>query len=305
MDNYSDRINKVIKYIEENLSNKLNLEEPADVSNFSKFHFSRVFASIVGVPPYAFLMNRRLNKSVEYLLKTKKSVLEISMLCGFESATHFNYVFKKQYHCTPSEVRKNFKQNSNMSIDFGNKYEDMDRSSRYSESRNTNQFLRRIWNMNISIKELPDLEVGYVRHIGSYLDTYLAWGKLGEWAGKNNLFPPAQYYIGVSLDDPSTTEEHACRYDACVTIPESFNKLVVSEVQYKILPGGLYGLYSFYDTVDKLAITYHSVYGQWLPNSDYEPDDRYCLEFCMNNPSDDPEGKAKIDLYIPIKATNP
>ncbi|WP_054955559.1 AraC family transcriptional regulator [Paenibacillus dakarensis] len=129
------------------------------------------------------------------------------------------------------------------------------------------------------------------------------WGKLGEWAGTHQLFPPAQYFIGISLVDPSTTEEHACRYDACVTLPENFNKLdePETEIQYKKLPGGLYGLYSFYDTVDKLALTYHSVYGQWLPNSDYEPDDRHCLEFCMNNPADDPEGKAKVDLYIPIR----
>lgn len=301
MDNYADRIDKVIEYMEENLSNKLNLEALAEVSNFSKFHFSRVFASIVGVTPYAFLTSRRLEKSVEYLTETNKSILEISMLCGFESASNFNYVFKKQYHCTPSEVRKSSEQNSNMSLHFGNKHEDIEGSSRYSESRNTNQFLRRIWDMNISIKELPDVEVGYVRHIGSYLDTYQAWGKLGEWAGKNNLFPPAQSFIGVSLDDPSISEEYACRYDACVTIPDGFNKLEDSEIQYKILPGGLYGLYSFYDTVDKLAIAYHAVYGQWLPNSDYEPDDRHCLEFCMNNPGDDPEGKAKIDLYIPIK----
>jgi AraC family transcriptional regulator len=25
--------------------------------------------------------------------------------------------------------------------------------------------------------------------------------------------------------------------------------------------------------IDKFAIAYQSVYGQWLPNSDYEPDD--------------------------------
>ncbi|AJY77799.1 AraC family transcriptional regulator [Paenibacillus beijingensis] len=155
--------------------------------------------------------------------------------------------------------------------------------------------------MNISIKELPDYDVAFVRHVGSYLDTYQAWGKLGAWAGKNNLFPPEQYFIGVSLDDPSITEEYACRYDACITIPQTFNQENESEVQFKTLPGGLYGLYQFYDTIDKFAITYQSLYGQWLPNSDYEPDERYCLEFCMNNPSDDPERKAKIELYIPIK----
>ncbi|MCF2946069.1 AraC family transcriptional regulator [Paenibacillus tarimensis] len=107
-------------------------------------------------------------------------------------------------------------------------------------------------------------------------------------------------YIGISLDDPSVTEEYACRYDACVTIPPDAREEGGSEVEFRTLPGGLYGLYSFYDTIDKLAIAYQSIYGQWLPNSIYEPDDRHCLEFCMNNPAEDPEGKAKIDLYIPL-----
>ncbi|WP_310735627.1 GyrI-like domain-containing protein [Cohnella herbarum] len=59
---------------------------------------------------------------------------------------------------------------------------------------------------------------------------------------------------------------------------------------------------TFYDTIDKLGIVYQSIFGQWLPNSEFDPDDRDCLEFCMNNPFEDPEGKAKVDLYIPIKA---
>lgn len=36
--------------------------------------------------------------------------------------------------------------------------------------------------MNITIKELPDYEVAYVRHVGRYLETFQAWSKLGEWA---------------------------------------------------------------------------------------------------------------------------
>ncbi|MFB9274463.1 GyrI-like domain-containing protein [Cohnella cellulosilytica] len=105
----------------------------------------------------------------------------------------------------------------------------------------------------------------------------------------------------MSLDDPNTTEEHECRYDACVTLPQSFIKENESEVQFRKLPGGLYGLYHFYDTIDKLGIAYQSIFGQWLPHSEFDPDERECLEFCMNNPFEDPEGKAKVDLYIPIR----
>ncbi|WP_227011522.1 GyrI-like domain-containing protein [Paenibacillus lutimineralis] len=57
-------------------------------------------------------------------------------------------------------------------------------------------------------------------------------------------------------------------------------------------------MFQFYDIPDKLGITYQSIFAQWLPNSEYDPGERPCLEFCMNDPSTDPDGKCKVDLYI-------
>lgn len=301
MNHYSERIDDVIKFMNNNLSRKISLEELAKVSNFSKYHFCRVFSSIVGMTPYSFLNRRRLNTSVEYLLNTDKTVLEISMLCGFDSASSFNQAFKKLYGSTPGDVRKDPTLISNIPLYHGNKQEETVQPSRYSESGITNNFLRRIWEMNIAIKELPDYEVAYVRHVGSYLETRKAWEVLGEWAAKNDLYPPEHSYIGISLDDASLTDEYACRYDACITIRGEHNKDFDPNIKYKTLKGGLYALYPFYDTIDKFAIAYQVVYGQWMPNSGYDPDDKPCLEFCMNNPFEDPDGKAKVNLYIPIK----
>ncbi|MEK5475684.1 AraC family transcriptional regulator [Paenibacillus sp. FSL R5-0407] len=301
MNHYSERIDDVIKYIDDNFSRKISLEELAKVSNFSKYHFCRVFSSIVGMTPYSFLNRRRLNTSVEYLLNTDKTVLEISMLCGFDSASSFNQAFKKLYGSTPGDVRKDPTLISNIPLYHGNKQEETLQPSRYSESGITNNFLRRIWEMNIAIKELPDYEVAYVRHVGSYLETRKAWEVLGEWAAMNGLYPPEHSYIGISLDDASLTDEYACRYDACITIRGEHNKDFDPNIKYKTLKGGLYALYPFYDTIEKFAIAYQVVYGQWMPGSEYDPDDKPCLEFCMNNPFEDPDGKAKVNLYIPIK----
>lgn len=294
---YSQRIEKVVRYIEENISEKINLDKLAEISNFSKYHFSRIFTSLMGASPIEFVTQKRLQKSIYYLKDSSKTILEISNLCGFESISSFNSSFKKFYNRTPSELRKDI---SNNSLSLGNMQEEFSNPPCYYKG-NKNHFLRRIWEMNITLRELSEYEVAYVRKVGSYLDTREAWEKLMRWAFKNELFPPKHYFIGISLDDPGTVDEYACRYDACVSLPEGFIKEENSEVQFKIIPGGLYALYQFYDTVDKLAIAYQSVFGQWLPNSDYDADDRECLEFCMNNPFEDPEGKCKVDLYVPVK----
>jgi DNA gyrase inhibitor GyrI len=156
--------------------------------------------------------------------------------------------------------------------------------------------------MNILIKELPETEVAFFRRTGSYFEPQEHWGKLIQWAISNGLYPPQQSFIGISLDNPDLVESKDCRHDACVTIPDGFDKEKHKDMKFKKLDGGQYALYSFYDTPEKLNFAYQYMFGEWLPNSDYNADfERFNLEFNMNNPSEDPEGKCKVDLFVPIK----
>ena len=155
--------------------------------------------------------------------------------------------------------------------------------------------------MNVTIKEFSPKKVAYSRHTGSYLDTAGNWQKLLEWVGKNGLFRPSAEFIGVSLDDPETTEEDACRHDACITLPENYNETQNDGIGYQTLPGGTYAVYRFYDTSDKLLLAFRSLYLQWLPESGYEADDRPVMEINLNNPADDPEHKSMCDVCIPVR----
>lgn len=159
--------------------------------------------------------------------------------------------------------------------------------------------------MNISIKELPEYEVAFIRRVGSYFEpTQDHWGKLIDWAVRNGLYPPKQSFIGISLDNPDLVESDYCRHDACVTISEGFEKENHHDdgIQFRKLAGGLYALYPFYDTPEKLNLAYQYMYGEWFADSGYHPDyDRDNLEFNLNNPAEDPEGKCRVDLYVPIK----
>ncbi|MED4204858.1 GyrI-like domain-containing protein [Neobacillus mesonae] len=156
--------------------------------------------------------------------------------------------------------------------------------------------------MNIEVKELPKIEAAYIRRTGSYYEPQNHWGILIGWAINNGLFPPQQSFIGISLDNPDLVEGRNCRHDACVTIPEGFKKEKHPDMKFKTLDGGQFALYKFYDQAEKLNAAYQFLYKEWLPNSDYDADySRHNLEFNMNNPAEDPGGKCKVDLYVPIK----
>lgn len=118
-----------------------------------------------------------------------------------------------------------------------------------------------------------------------------------KWA-----FLPQQSFIGVSLDNRDLVEEQQRRHDACVTIPKNVERKKYKEMQFKTLDSGLYVLYSFYDTAEKLNEAYQYMFGEWLLKSVYQADeDRDNLEFNLNNPVEDPEGKCKVNLYVLIK----
>lgn len=156
--------------------------------------------------------------------------------------------------------------------------------------------------MDIAVKKLPETEVAYIRRTGSYFEPQDHWGRLISWASINGLYPPQESFIGISLDNPELVESKNCRHDACVTIPEGFDKKGDKEIMFKKLAAGDYAIYPFYDTPVKLRYAYLYMFREWLPTSEYDPDyDRHNLEFNFNNPAEDADGKCRVDLYVPVR----
>ncbi|MDQ6419569.1 AraC family transcriptional regulator [Paenibacillus sp. LHD-117] len=297
---YRERIDKVIAYIKENCERKLTLDQLADVAGFSKYHFARIFAAAVGVTPAAYANRERLKKAVGLLSESNRTILDISDRCGFDSVSAFNAQFKKHYGQTPSEVRSGLRHHRNFPQQVRNNQAEPKSKEVYNHEEN--KLLKRAWDTLINIVDIPEREAACVRHVGSYIDTHTAWEKLVEWAGRQGLTPDHASFIGISLDDGNLVDELACRYDACVTLPEGFEKRGhPSHIAFRTLAGGLYAVYPYYDTVERFVLAYQTVFGLWLPNSGYEADDRPCLEWTKNDPATDPEGKCKVHLYVPIK----
>ena len=69
-------------------------------------HACRSFKRYLGVTPTQFLNDLRLAHAHYLLSTTNKSVTEVSLLCGFESISHFNHLFKKRYGVSPSRCRR-------------------------------------------------------------------------------------------------------------------------------------------------------------------------------------------------------
>ena len=77
-----------------------------ELSACSSSHLCRVFKEIMEVTPTEYINRKRLEYAVYLLTQTSEEILEISLLCGFSSLSHFYHLFKKQYRYSPAKFRK-------------------------------------------------------------------------------------------------------------------------------------------------------------------------------------------------------
>jgi AraC family transcriptional regulator len=67
------------------------------------------------------------------------------------------------------------------------------------------------------------------------------------------------------------------------------------------IEGGLYAAHRLVGPAALIAPTFQALFGGWLPQSDYEPDDRPALEIYRGPPSSAARKQGVTDLLIPIR----
>lgn len=106
-DTFSNKfeIQKIIEYMQQNYSNKLTNSNLAKQLNMSESHFIRLFKNETGTTPIEYLVKLRIVKAKKLLKSNSKNITEISMLCGFNSSSHFSSSFFKHEKISPSEYQ--------------------------------------------------------------------------------------------------------------------------------------------------------------------------------------------------------
>ena len=100
-----EAINKVVDYIEDNLSQKHTPEEFAGIAALSPFYFQRLFARLVKRPVSEYIKMRRLARVCETLEDKSRRILDIALEHGFTSHEQFTKTFKGAFGITPEEYR--------------------------------------------------------------------------------------------------------------------------------------------------------------------------------------------------------
>ncbi|MBL4624390.1 MAG: helix-turn-helix transcriptional regulator [Flavobacteriales bacterium] len=166
-----DRINKVVRYIGQNLDQNQILQDLAKLAYYSPFHFQRVFKSIVGETPKQYIKRVRLEGAAHYItLKPETSLLEVAMEYGFTSLEAFSRAFKNYYEVSPDKLRKSGEEDRLSIIQkkiISRTHLQIEPSSFLSTAINEEEFQ----DFEVSVVKLPPRKLVYIPITLSDMDT--------------------------------------------------------------------------------------------------------------------------------------
>lgn len=96
----NEKINQVLQYINENLTESLSLDHLAGQFYLSKYYLSRQFKQFTGLSLYQYILKKRLILS-RNLLRSGCPVTDACLQCGFRDYSNYLKVFKREFGKTP------------------------------------------------------------------------------------------------------------------------------------------------------------------------------------------------------------
>ncbi|PKL16453.1 MAG: hypothetical protein CVV49_16205 [Spirochaetae bacterium HGW-Spirochaetae-5] len=302
--NYVSSVNRVIDFIDDNIEYDLTLTSISDVANYSEYHFHRIFKSFTREPLKQYIKRIRIEKAAVQLINNPfKSITQIAYDNGFSSSQFFSRAFKQNFGISPCEWRR--RRNSNIIISgelnelFNNDSEKLQELKDFYVEINDV-----IPNTAVVIQETHEMDVAYIRHIGSYVENagiyHKLFNKLMNWADSYGYMDSETKLIALFNDYPGITEKNKQKAMLCITVPQYAKTSRV--IEKTKIPGGKYAVAHFELPEDKVIRAWEFMYGKWLPESGFQEDDRHAFAWIINNPFEHPSRLFSFNIYLPVKS---
>ena len=274
---YVQRINKVVAYINNHLDETLELKTLANEAALSDFHFHRIFKALKGEAIGGYITRLRLEATARLLRYTALTIEEIAFNIGYETPASLSKAFKKQYGISPTEYRTN---------------------------KDTYIMKKEIINPDLALKApkivtLEPKNLIYVALTGAYgsLDYGKAYEQLWAVIKAQKLFTKGIESICISYDDPKITEGSLQRSDVCLAIHKPASPQ--DEVSCKTLAGGKYAVFFYQGSYENLSQVYDTAV-RWVIDHQYTLREEPFFEKYLNDARRTPKEKLKTEIYIPI-----
>lgn len=294
---YRKSIQKVQDYMETHMMSQLTIEELAKVAGFSKFHFSRIFQSMLGESLAHYVGRIRMERAVFLLAhRLDKNMTDIAYQLGFTDSAVFSRAFKNYYGLSPKAYRQSYLETFKEPIVLS--------SYQNNKEQKNEQSIDRI-SGKITMCKLDAKKVVYLRHTGNNQSLAKAYPmliqRLFEAVKKGEGLTDDNWLLAMYHDNPEFTDADQFRTSLGITVPDDFTVDEIGVLGEMTLAPGLYAVGHFITTPEAFPYVWDYMYQRWLTESGYMPSDAPPFEVYLNDPSKDKEGKIEVAIYLPIE----
>ncbi|KKJ77222.1 hypothetical protein WH95_09275 [Kiloniella litopenaei] len=279
-------IKKAISFIEQNLDQQITFGEIADNAGLSPYYFARLFRSATGKTAMGYLRHRRLTEAAKILESDQRtSLIHLALDYGFDSQEAFTRAFKKCFGLPPGQYRSN-------GCSISAKYQ-----LSLLHSITTNSGILPM-EPNI-IKKSAFHIVGISDDFGPDTDKSIPdlWEKVvGRHTEITHSKNSRAYGLCLKGSPENFTYMAAFEVDDLNNIPTGMEGLVIEEADYAV----------FTFTIDdkspigeQFSNVYQGIWGNWLPNSDYDYADTPDFEL-YDDRFDGSSATGEVDIWIPV-----
>ncbi len=270
-------IQNAIEYIEENLTEELNIQEIAEKACVSAFHFQRIFTVLCGFTVGEYIRNRRLSIAAEELSKADARVIDVAMKYGYDSPDSFTRAFTKFHGISPSAAKlkgANLKSFAPLKIKLTLEGGTMLEYKIVEKQQFTVMGKVRSFNTDTSYDEIPKF---WQEHMQS---------------GENNIVC-GMYGNCIDSDGKNFDYMIADNYLPWNEIPEGYVT--------RVIPAGTWAVFPCRGPLPKsLQDVNTRIWSEWLPNcKEYKLAGNYNVEM-YTPPTENPEDYY-CEIWIPVE----
>ena len=269
-------IQNALTYIEENLTEELEIRDIAKKAFLSPFYFQRIFGVMCGISVGEYIRGRRLSLAGEELARSDAKVIDIAAKYGYDSPDSFNRAFQRFHGISPSAAQKA----GARLISFA--------------PVKIKQTVEGIHMMEYRIVEKPQFTV---MGVSRKFHPETSYQQIPEYWTEMFSHPdfPLMGVYGICIDDNGADGEFdywiADNYIPWQEIPAGCKSLVI--------PGGTWAVFPC--KLKTLQDTNTQMWQEWLPNCrEYKLSGSYNLEV-YGPPCKEDQGETYVELWLPVE----
>jgi len=100
------KLTEAVTLMEANIEEPLSTDEIAQLAGVSRRQLERLFKQYLGSLPSRYYLELRLQRARQLLRDTNHSIVQVGLMCGFSSGSHFSTAFGALFGNTPREERQ-------------------------------------------------------------------------------------------------------------------------------------------------------------------------------------------------------